>query len=60
MDALPFPTVGGSTEQIRDTIGSYTEVGVDEFILPDWNAGRGTARKDFFDWFMTDVAASLR
>jgi len=60
MDALPFPTVGGSTEQIRDTIGSYVDAGVDEFILPDWNAGSGTARQEFFDWFMTDIAASLR
>jgi alkanesulfonate monooxygenase SsuD/methylene tetrahydromethanopterin reductase-like flavin-dependent oxidoreductase (luciferase family) len=40
-------------------IGGYIEVGVDEFIVPDWNAGRGQARRDFFDWFATEVAAGF-
>jgi F420-dependent oxidoreductase-like protein len=61
---LPFPAalarIGGSADELRDAIGRYIEAGVDEFIVPDWNAGRGQARRDFFDWFATEVAAGFR
>ncbi|MGE0136891.1 MAG: TIGR03560 family F420-dependent LLM class oxidoreductase [Ilumatobacteraceae bacterium] len=49
-------SIRGTAEQLRDVLGSYADAGADEFILPDWNAGRGTARADFIDWFRRDVA----
>ena len=41
-------------------MSAYVDAGVDEFIVPDWNAGRGSARRDFFDWFAAEVAAEFR
>jgi F420-dependent oxidoreductase-like protein len=54
------PRIGGSVEQLRDVVGRYREAGIDEFIVPDWNTGRGDARSDFFDWFLSEVASLYR
>ncbi len=32
-------SIAGSDAQLVDTIGRYTELGFDEFILPEWNLG---------------------
>ncbi len=58
--SLGHPRIGGSVEQLRDFVGRYGEAGIDEFIVPDWNTGRGQARSDFFDWFVAEVAAPYR
>jgi hypothetical protein len=56
-EATGGPTViRGTGEQLRELMAAYAEAGVDEFILPDWNAGQGSARRDFFDWFAVEVA----
>ena len=57
---LPYPTISGSVERIRDVMGRYVAAGVHEFVLPDWNAGVGQGRRDFFDWFSEEIAASTR
>jgi F420-dependent oxidoreductase-like protein len=53
-------SISGSAEQLRDVLGQYSDAGANEFIVPDWNAGTGAAREDFFDWFARDVAAGYR
>ena len=50
----------GSVERLRDHVGRYAQAGVGEFIVPDWNTGRGQARRDFFDWFADEIAATCR
>lgn len=53
-------TIGGSASELRELMAAYVAAGVDEFVVPDWNAGRGQARRDFFDWFAAEVAAGFR
>jgi alkanesulfonate monooxygenase SsuD/methylene tetrahydromethanopterin reductase-like flavin-dependent oxidoreductase (luciferase family) len=38
-------TLAGSVAQIVDAIGSYAELGFDEFIVPDFNLGRDPAQR---------------
>jgi probable F420-dependent oxidoreductase len=33
--------LAGSAGQVADQLGRYAELGIDEFILPDWNLGDG-------------------
>jgi probable F420-dependent oxidoreductase len=33
--------LAGSASQVADQLGRYAELGIDEFILPDWNLGDG-------------------
>jgi probable F420-dependent oxidoreductase len=35
----------GSAAQITDQLGRYRELGIDEFIMPDWNLGADSARR---------------
>jgi probable F420-dependent oxidoreductase len=43
--APPGRTIAGSAQQLIDQLGWYTELGFDEFILPDWNLGAGHAER---------------
>jgi alkanesulfonate monooxygenase SsuD/methylene tetrahydromethanopterin reductase-like flavin-dependent oxidoreductase (luciferase family) len=56
----PMPKVSGSVAQLQDLMGAYLEAGVGEFILPDWNLGTGSARRELMDRFLTEVAAPFR
>ena len=38
-------TLAGSPEQLIDQLGQFTELGFDEFILPDWNLGATVAER---------------
>ena len=38
-------TLAGSREQLIDQLGQLTELGFDEFILPDWNLGATVAER---------------
>ena len=63
MVTIPFSgpvTIRGTAAALREQMDRYAQAGVDEFILPDWNTGTGAARKDFFDWFASEVAAGFR
>jgi F420-dependent oxidoreductase-like protein len=50
----------GTPAEVTDVMGAYVEAGVDEFIIPDFNLGPLTRRKDTYDKFLTEVAASFR
>jgi len=54
------PVVAGSVAQVRDTMARYREAGVHEFILPDFNLGRGAQKLEIVDRFAREVAAELR
>jgi F420-dependent oxidoreductase-like protein len=56
----PMPAVSGSVAQLQEVMGAYGEAGVGEFILPDWNLGTGSARRDIMDRFLSEVAAPFR
>ncbi len=45
--------VAGGVDEVVDTLGRYAEAGVDEFIIPNFNFGRGT--NDMYDRLMQDV-----
>jgi F420-dependent oxidoreductase-like protein len=63
--ASPWPSrrpaaVEVSTAQMQELLGAYAEAGVDEFILPDWNLGKGAARLELLDRFLGEVAEPFR
>ena len=64
MATTAFPgaaaVIRGSAAELRAEMARYAEAGVDEFIVPDWNAGSSPARERFFDWFAAEVAAGFR
>jgi probable F420-dependent oxidoreductase len=52
--------VGGSTDELLDTMGAYAEAGFDEFVLPDVNLGDSLAQRgEAIDRFKTEVADRL-
>ena len=52
--------IGGSAEQLVDTLGRYAEAGFDEFIVPDGNLGRTLAeRSDAIARIKTEVGDRL-
>jgi F420-dependent oxidoreductase-like protein len=55
-----YPTATGGTSELQDVLSAYAQAGVDEFVVPDWNLGRGSARRDALDRFMEEVAAPFR
>jgi F420-dependent oxidoreductase-like protein len=52
------PVLAGNAAEIVDTLGRYAEAGVDEFIVPNFNFGRGT--NEMYDRLQSDVIAQLR
>ena len=38
-------TLAGSPQQLIDQLGQFTDLGFDEFILPDWNLGATVAER---------------
>jgi alkanesulfonate monooxygenase SsuD/methylene tetrahydromethanopterin reductase-like flavin-dependent oxidoreductase (luciferase family) len=38
-------SIVGTPSELVDTIGRYLELGVDEFIVPEWNFGRDLDRR---------------
>jgi alkanesulfonate monooxygenase SsuD/methylene tetrahydromethanopterin reductase-like flavin-dependent oxidoreductase (luciferase family) len=53
--------IGGSLEQLRDTVGRYAELGVDELIVPDGHLGGDPARsRELFDVMAHDVLTVVR
>jgi F420-dependent oxidoreductase-like protein len=54
------PSVRGGAAEMQELIGAYAAAGVGEFILPDWNLGRGAGRSERFDRFLEEVAAPFR
>ncbi len=55
-----YPTVSGGVNELQDVLRAYEQAGVGEFVVPDWNLGTGSARRDSLDRFMEEVAAPFR
>jgi probable F420-dependent oxidoreductase len=50
-------SIVGTPSELVDTIGTYVELGFDEFILPDWNLGRDLGeRLETIDRFRAEIA----
>lgn len=54
------PVVAGNVSEVRDIMARYRDAGVDEFILPDFNLGKGAQKQETMDRFIREVAAGLR
>lgn len=53
--------VSGSVQRLVDQFGRYAELGIDEFVLPDWNLGSGQAEcADNLARIKTEVLDQLR
>ena len=53
-------SLAGSAARLLDEIGSYTELGFDEFIVPDWNLGSTPAeRRESLERIQTEIFAPL-
>jgi alkanesulfonate monooxygenase SsuD/methylene tetrahydromethanopterin reductase-like flavin-dependent oxidoreductase (luciferase family) len=55
----PRPSVAGTAEQIAEQVAAYAEVGVSEFIVPDFTLGTGAQRTDRLD-ALIEAFAPLR
>ena len=53
---IAMPTVIGTPEEVRQTLDDYASIGVDEFIVPDFNLGERTQKVETLDRFITEVA----
>ena len=54
------PAIGGTSEQLVDTVGQFVELGVDELIVPDFTLGEPTAAMAVYDQLITEVAPAFR
>jgi F420-dependent oxidoreductase-like protein len=48
-DNLPMPVIGGSVEQLAETVAEYRGIGLDELIVPDGLLGKGADRLKAMD-----------
>jgi alkanesulfonate monooxygenase SsuD/methylene tetrahydromethanopterin reductase-like flavin-dependent oxidoreductase (luciferase family) len=55
----PRPSVAGTPDQIAEQVAAYAEVGVGEFIVPDFTLGSGAERTDRLD-ALIEAFAPLR
>lgn len=55
----PRPSVAGTPAQIAEQVAAYAEVGIGEFIVPDFTLGTGTQRLERLD-ALVDAFAPLR
>lgn len=52
--------VSGSAQHLIDTFGRYSELGFDEFIVPDWNLGEDVSeRRDNLDKLQSEVLSQV-
>jgi F420-dependent oxidoreductase-like protein len=59
VEQLPRPTIAGPPAALAEQLAAYDEVGVDEFIVPDFTLGTGARRADALDGLL-DAAGPLR
>jgi F420-dependent oxidoreductase-like protein len=57
---LPRPAIVGTPAEVRDIIARYTEAGVEELIIPDFNLRTPSVRHDVLDQFIGEVAPDFR
>ena len=53
---IAMPTVIGTAEEVRETLATFESIGVDEFIVPDFNLGGQADKVATLDRFIKDVA----
>ena len=56
----PLPLIGGTPQQLVDTLARYAEAGLDEFIVPDRTLGTGSQRRDMMDMLIEQIATPFR
>jgi len=56
----PLPVIGGSDDELVQTLGRYAEIGVSEFIVSDRTLGSGNERRDAMDRFIERIAGPHR
>ncbi len=54
------PLVAGTPEQMIEDLARFAEAGCDEFIVPGWTLGDGTAASDAIAMLTESVAPALR
>ncbi len=56
------PRIAGNINQLQDIIGSYKEIGVDEFIVPDFSMGNGAGedKLNLLNTFIEEIAPTGR
>ena len=57
---IAMPTIIGTVDEVRDTIGRYRDAGVDELIVPDFTLGSASRAIDTLDLFINEVVPDLR
>jgi alkanesulfonate monooxygenase SsuD/methylene tetrahydromethanopterin reductase-like flavin-dependent oxidoreductase (luciferase family) len=53
---MPRATMIGTPKQVGEILAEYVEIGVDEFIVPDFTLGPMPAKLATLDRFITEVA----
>lgn len=54
------PSIAGSAAELAEIVAEYARAGVDELIVPDFHMQLGTAKTEFLDRFIEDVAPAVR
>jgi alkanesulfonate monooxygenase SsuD/methylene tetrahydromethanopterin reductase-like flavin-dependent oxidoreductase (luciferase family) len=54
------PAIGGTSQQLIDTIGQWADTGLDELIVPSFTLGEGARAKEAIDQLITEVAPAFR
>ena len=54
------PAIGGTSEQLIETIGEWADAGLDELIIPSFTLGSGEQAKEAIDQLITEVAPAFR
>lgn len=54
------PAIGGTSEQLIETIGEWRDAGLDELIVPSFTLGIGDRAKDAMDQLIEEVAPAFR
>jgi alkanesulfonate monooxygenase SsuD/methylene tetrahydromethanopterin reductase-like flavin-dependent oxidoreductase (luciferase family) len=54
------PAIGGTAEQLVDTIGRWAEAGLDELVVPDFTLGQSDQAKEALDLIIEEVAPAFR
>lgn len=50
------PSIAGNSAELADIVTEYARAGVDELIVPDFHMEPGTAKTEFLDRFIEEVA----
>ena len=54
------PAIGGTSEQLVETVGAWADAGLDELIVPSFTLGPGSRATDAIDQLITEVAPAFR